>query len=143
LTTSGLILIAEDDADDRYFLQRAFSALGFTGPMTFADNGKEVLSFLDGIKEDEDLPSLIIMDLNMPLLSGNQTLTLLKKNRRYRSILVVIFSSSMNEKEKLKCLEMGAYAYFVKPDNTEQLQAIVREFIDISRGPAPIASVND
>ena len=143
LSKTAVILIAEDDADDRFFLQQAFEDLGFKGKMHFAYNGREVLDYLETIKNREQLPHLIIMDLNMPLLSGNQTLIELKKNRRYNDILIVVFSSSMNENEKLTCLELGAYAYFVKPDNTERLQQIVQEFIDISQTPPPIETVND
>jgi DNA-binding response OmpR family regulator len=142
LTRSGTILIAEDDADDRFFLQQAFSTLGFKGNMSFAYNGRQVLSYLDEIKDPKEYPSLIIMDLNMPLLSGNLTLAELKKNRRYQSIQVVVFSSSMNENEKIECLEMGAYAYFVKPDNSAQLLKIVQEFIDISIDPPPIDNLD-
>ena len=142
VTKSGTILIAEDDADDRFFLQQAFSTLGFKGTMRFAYNGREVLSYLDQIKDPKQYPSLIIMDLNMPLLSGNLTLAELKKNRRYQSIHVVVFSSSMNEKEKIQCLEMGAYAYFVKPDNSAQLLKIVQEFIDISIDPPAIDNLD-
>lgn len=143
MSKPAIILIAEDDADDRFFLQQAFEDLGFKGTMDFAFNGKEVLTYLENIKNTAHLPHLIIMDLNMPLLSGNQTLVELKRNRRYNDILIVVFSSSMNENEKLACLELGAYAYFVKPDNTERLQQIVQEFIDISQTPPPIETLND
>ena len=81
----------------------------------FIKNGQEALNYLNDISDDTRLPCLIVLDLNMPILNGTQTLALLKGDPRYRNIPVLIFSTSENENEKRKCLSLGAREYIVKP----------------------------
>ena len=80
-----------------------------------SSNGQQALEYLNAITEDSELPKLIVLDLNMPILNGTQTLMQLKQNIRYRDIPVVIFSTSENENEKRKCMSLGAREYLVKP----------------------------
>ena len=78
------ILIAEDDADDRYLLQTAFEETGYPEQIDFVENGIEVFNYLENIyasnnMEMKALPGFILLDLNMPKKDGREVLKELKQ----------------------------------------------------------------
>jgi CheY-like chemotaxis protein len=122
------ILIAEDDSDDRFLLQAAFSENGEQEILAFVENGIEVLDFLNSIAESNDdsaYPELIILDLNMPKKSGKEVLAELKQHAVYKKIPVIIYTTTRNELEIKKCYELGANTYIVKPISFEGLREVV------------------
>lgn len=110
------ILIVDDDVDDRFLITRAFEDTMLPDKLQLAGNGKEALKYLERVPVDGELPGLIVLDLNMPVLDGISTLTLLKSSSRYKHIPVVIFTTSQNPVEKRKCLELGAVDFITKPN---------------------------
>lgn len=117
------ILIAEDDADDRFLLQAAFEENGFKDTLQFVENGVEVLDFLHNLtnKEDAALPRFILLDLNMPKKDGREVLKELKQHAQFKKIPIVIFSTTNNEQEMRRCYELGANSYITKPNSFEGL----------------------
>ena len=95
------------------------------------ENGQDALFFLEQIDDDELLPRLIVLDLNMPILNGTQTLLRLKQIPRLRTIPVIIFSTSENETEKRKCLSLGAVDYMVKPLTLEEGRETINRFTSL------------
>lgn len=122
------ILVVDDDVEDHFILQDFFQEAGLDDSVGFRENGQVALRYLDDISDTDDLPNLIILDLNMPILNGTQTLIQLKGNPRYRQIPVIIFSTSENETEKRKCLSLGAVDYMVKPHSLDECRAIIKKF---------------
>ena len=130
------ILIAEDDADDRYLLQTAFEENGFKDQLRFVENGVEVLDYLKDqagkldSSDDEDhpaLPRFILLDLNMPKKDGREVLREIKQHPNLRKIPVIIFSTTNNEQEMKRCYELGANSYITKPNSFEQMLHIVAD----------------
>jgi CheY-like chemotaxis protein len=118
------ILIAEDDADDRFLLQAAFEENGFTDRLHFVENGVEVLEYLNSLdagENDKKFPRFILLDLNMPKKDGREVLKELKQNPDLKKIPVVIFSTTNNEQEMRRCYELGANSYITKPNSFESL----------------------
>ena len=118
------ILIAEDDADDRFLLQAAFEENGFSDKLHFVENGVEVLDYLlsfKGAEKEKQLPRFILLDLNMPKKDGREVLRELKQHPDLRKIPVVIFSTTNNEHEMRRCYELGANSYITKPNSFESL----------------------
>ncbi|RYE52566.1 MAG: response regulator [Sphingobacteriales bacterium] len=118
------ILIAEDDADDRFLLQAAFEENGFTDRLHFVENGVEVLEYLNSLKNPDDekrYPRFILLDLNMPKKDGREVLKELKQHVDLKKIPVVIFSTTNNEQEMRRCYELGANSYITKPNSFESL----------------------
>jgi CheY-like chemotaxis protein len=76
------ILLAEDDPDDILLLKDAFQSLGAREVIEFADNGEQVLRKLQD-NTNEELPDLIVVDVNMPRIGGMQTLERLKADKRF------------------------------------------------------------
>ncbi|OJW81257.1 MAG: hypothetical protein BGO69_04110 [Bacteroidetes bacterium 46-16] len=118
------ILIAEDDADDRFLLQAAFEENGFKDRLHFVDNGVEVLEYLQSLLTTQDetkLPRFMLLDLNMPKKDGREVLKELKLHPELKKIPVVIFSTTNNEQEMRRCYELGANSYITKPNSFENL----------------------
>ncbi|MBA3829861.1 MAG: response regulator [Taibaiella sp.] len=117
------ILIAEDDADDRFLLQTAFDENGFNDKLEFVENGVEVIDYLNGLAKNSDspMPRFILLDLNMPKKDGREVLKELKQHPDFKHIPVVIFSTTNNEQEMRRCYELGANSYITKPNSFESL----------------------
>jgi CheY-like chemotaxis protein len=94
----------------------------------FVKNGVEAIHYLELLNENL-LPRLIILDLNMPIMNGTQTLLHIKHDKKLKNIPVIIYSTSENEAEKRKTLSLGALDYIVKPLTFEDGLAMVSKFI--------------
>lgn len=133
------ILIAEDDADDRFLLKTAFEENGFSDTLHFVENGVEVLDFLNK-NIAEKPPRFILLDLNMPKKDGREVLKELKNNTLYKKIPVIVFSTTNNEQEMRRCYELGANSYITKPNSFENLVktiSVLRSYwIYTSRSPS-------
>lgn len=123
-----MILLAEDDEDDQEFLTLAFKRAGVDHGFHITNNGREVLDYLSGLTE-EQLPCLIVLDLNMPVLDGVQTLDALKENSKYRHIPKVILTTSTSEEDKARCLANGATEYLVKSHNMNEITKTVETML--------------
>lgn len=126
------ILLADDDMEDRLIIEDAFREIGLEKEIAFVEDGELVIQYLDKLGGESELPCLIVLDLNMPRLSGTETLRMLKNHNLYRHIPVKIFSTSMNDIEKAQCLQLGAESYVIKPIKFEQCIDIARDFYDFS-----------
>jgi len=118
------ILIAEDDADDRFLLQAAFEENAFKDKLHFVDNGVEVMEYLQSLLstgDNKNLPRFMLLDLNMPKKDGREVLKELKQHPVLKQIPVVIFSTTNNEQEMRRCYELGANSYITKPNSFENL----------------------
>lgn len=128
ISDSKTILIGEDDIDDEELLKELFNSVDPSISLTFINNGKNVLDFLTGAP-DNRLPSLIILDYNMPGLTGADILSSLKINNRYSAIPKIIWSTSQADSFKKKCLELGANDYIIKPSKVSELVDTIRYMI--------------
>ena len=127
------ILVVDDDLEDHLILQGFFSEAGLDERVRYRENGLQAIYFLEEIRDDSRLPRLIVLDLNMPILNGTQTLLRLKQTPRFKAIPVIIFSTSENETEKRKCLSLGAVDYMVKPLTLEEGREIINRFASVIR----------
>ena len=118
------ILIAEDDADDRFLLQSAFDENNFKDSLQFAENGIELMAHLNrltSLGNSVNLPSFILLDLNMPKKDGREALKDIRSNPFLKSIPVVVFSTTNNETEMKRCYDLGANSYITKPASFDGL----------------------
>lgn len=120
------VLYADDDADDEAWINEAYEAVHPAFSISFVKNGKEVLNYLQPLSE-QDLPSLIVLDLNMPELDGKQTLQKLKANPLYRQIPVAIVSTSSNTIDQGVCQRLGAALFLVKPVSFHDWESVIHQ----------------
>ncbi|MES2411742.1 MAG: response regulator [Bacteroidota bacterium] len=119
-----IILLADDDIDDTEMFFEALTIIDQDIVCHCAVNGNEAISMLNGL---ESLPQLIFLDLNMPILSGWECLRTLKEDQRYKTIPIFMMSTSSHQKDIDIAEKLGALCYFVKPNNFNDLIAILKE----------------
>jgi CheY-like chemotaxis protein len=111
-TKSLKILLIEDDAIEVMKFNRTLSKLNLKHTIIEANNGEEALKILEN---KEQLPDIILLDLNMPKLNGIEFLSILKNDEKLRYIPSIILTTSTNERDLLKCFEIGVSGYILKP----------------------------
>ena len=129
---SADILMAEDNPDDVELTMRAFARARITNPLQVVRDGKEALDFLfhEGRyarHQMEDRPSLILLDLSLPKVSGLDVLRRIKADRRTCMIPVVVLTNSRLFNDLDECQRLGVKTYIVKPPNFEGFAAAVLE----------------
>jgi CheY-like chemotaxis protein len=117
------VLVVDGDADDRGFLCDALESTGVE-PILPLEAAEEVFTYLQRVEKDDDLPRLIITDLNMPGISGFELLGALRTMGRYQHIPVVIFSTSNYSVDVAKCIAAGAKQYVTKPHSIKGFQKV-------------------
>ena len=123
-----MILFVDDDEEDHFIMLQYFKEVGKDQHVKFIRNGQEAIDFLERISDDSVLPRLIVLDLNMPILNGTQTLLQMKRTKRLSRIPVIILSTSENENERRKCLSFGAEEYLVKPSTYQEGLHLIEKF---------------
>jgi CheY-like chemotaxis protein len=126
-----IILWADDDAEDRCFMNEALKTAKESFLIVEAVNGQEALSFLNGVKNTSSIPCLIILDLNMPLINGREVLTFLKSDSNLDHIPVVVFTSSASDADKEFC-EKYSVRMITKPSTEKQFVGALTEMITLS-----------
>lgn len=122
------VLAAEDDNDDQLLLQSAFEELKAPFSLAFVDNGIDLIDFLDQAKE---LPKLLILDLNMPKMSGLEALDVLQSKPYFKTFKTVVFSTTYSEGEQKRLQQQGIFSCFTKPSKFDELLAITSEFVQL------------
>lgn len=112
------ILVVDDDEDDQFLIRTAFEAVSDRYTLQFATDGTNVL---ERIKSPQFLPDLILLDLNMPIMSGFDVLKHLKNSPTYSHIPVVILTTSNHERDINQAYELGANTFIIKPTNHQAL----------------------
>lgn len=127
---SKFILLGEDDADDQEMLKEVFESIDASFILFFVNNGGEVLSALQKLRDDQ-LPCLIVLDYNMPGLNGADILRELGTNERYEKIPKIVWSTSTSEKFRNICMQLGAIDYVIKPNNIVDLEKTARYMLSV------------
>ena len=123
-TSKTVMLYIDDDSDDCIFLKASLEDSGSTAALVYSQDGEEAMHYLDSM-DTASLPSLIVLDLNMPRWGGQETLHYLKSQPRLSKIPVVVLSTSDNETEKEACRRLGAVSYYKKPHHFNDYKGIV------------------
>ncbi|MBL4605724.1 MAG: response regulator [Flavobacteriaceae bacterium] len=118
------ILLIEDDEIERMKFAKVSSKLG-NHTIIEAENGEIALEILDQI----ELPDLIILDLNMPKINGDEFLKILKLNKTVQYIPIVVMSTSDNHNDIKRCYEVGVSGYIIKPLRYEDYQEKISNLI--------------
>ena len=112
------ILVIEDNPDDVFLIQLAVKKANINSNISVVNNGEEGIKCLTIlINEREKLPDLILLDINLPKVTGLEVLKKIKSNKSIKSIPTVIFTSSDSPSDMNYCYQNGADYYIRKPNN--------------------------
>lgn len=110
------ILLVEDNPADVFLVEEAFGEVGFAGTLHVARDGQEALDLVRGDGGGVTVvPDLILLDLNLPRLSGLEVLRALKSDARLRLIPVVVLTTSSAPQDVRRCYDLHANSYCTKP----------------------------
>lgn len=151
---NNIILMADDDPDDRLFTYEASAENHFGECLHYVEDGEELLDYLyhrgkyrkehasvpDGtspqrgtqagqLAPDQDpapRPSIILLDLNMPKVNGLEVLKRLKADPELRTIPIIVMTTSSAEEDLLRSYDLGASSFISKPTTFEKLVAVMR-----------------
>ncbi|TDQ32351.1 response regulator [Zeaxanthinibacter enoshimensis] len=122
------IVLADDDDDDRLLFTEALEETSIPATVTTFDNGVDLMAYL--INEDEALPDIIFLDLNMPLMNGEECLRDIRNEPSLKRIPIIIYSTSL-DLDKVKVLrKRGANYYIQKPAYFHQLKMVLQRSIE-------------
>lgn len=127
--TTMTILIADDDADDRMFLEQALRQNGYTQVIRFVEDGEELMEYLrrDGryVEKNVPWPNLLILDLNMPRKNGFQALEEVKDDPALRRLPVIVMTTSSADEDVVKTYNLGVNSFVTKPFNFNRLVEMI------------------
>ena len=129
-----VVLVLEDDENDRFFLERAFKDNNFNGQLLVLENGQAGIDYMSGNVPYEDrqkypLPDLVITDLKMPRVSGIEFLRWMKEHADFKMIPVIVLSASGQERDVKEAYCHGANAYLTKPSVPEERRELVHQLL--------------
>ncbi|GAA4750641.1 response regulator [Flavisolibacter ginsenosidimutans] len=123
------ILWADDDMDDLMLMRHVLQDIGQDYDIAEVSNGQEALDYLENAKRKNDLPSLVILDMNMPVLNGKEALSIIKKDSALSEIPLVFFTTSNSELDKMYCKRFGV-EMITKPPQYSSLKEAVRKLLN-------------
>ena len=111
------ILLVEDDYLDSMSVERELRKINVHNPFFVARNGREALAMLrgEGVQKMNPLPSVIMLDINMPRMNGFEFLEAIRKDHELRDLKVFIMTTSNDDIDREQARELGVAGYIVKP----------------------------
>jgi len=128
---SLVILMADDDADDRLLAKEALTECRLANELHFVENGEELMDYLHrrgqyGPLANVPRPGIILLDLNMPRKDGREALREIKADPELRRIPVVVLTTSRADTDIGKIYELGANSFITKPVTFDSLVEVMR-----------------
>ncbi len=120
------VILVDDDPDDRDLFAEAMNMVDPRVHVTMKRDGEELANYLS---QESDIPDLIFLDLNMPKKNGRECLADLQKNPRFKSVPVIIYTTSLNPVDIEETFKNGASRFFRKPNSFEELKEILNSIL--------------
>ena len=125
-----VILMADDDADDRLLAQDALSECKLANELHFVENGDELLDYLHRrgkySQATAPRPGLILLDLNMPRKDGREALREIKNDPEFKRIPVIVLTTSKADTDISKIYDLGANSFISKPVTFDSLVRVMK-----------------
>ncbi|CAM2964261.1 response regulator [Rariglobus hedericola] len=130
--TQARVLYVEDEQGDVFFMRNAFKKLGAHDRFHAVEDGERAISYLSGRepyadRERHPLPTFVLLDLNLPIRSGFEVLEWLRGQPEFKTLPVVIFSSSGRLEDRERAEKLGATEYLLKPTSGSQFLDMAKQ----------------
>ena len=130
MSEQAIILLADDNSADVTLTQRALHAADLRNPVQIVSTGQEVIEYLTGAIHARfsgaRVPLLILLDLDLPDLTGFEVLEWIRTQQTLRTVPVVIYTGSTNDSDANRARHLGAHSYWVKPSSFQGLVQLMR-----------------
>ena len=121
------ILLVEDNEGDILLTREAFEESKIVNKITAIKDGKEAINYFESLTSKEEIPHLVLLDINLPKVSGHEVLMYVKNNERLKSIPVIMLTTSSSEKDILQSYKNHVNCYITKPiDVSDFMKAIMK-----------------
>jgi two-component system, chemotaxis family, response regulator Rcp1 len=120
------VLVIEDTIQDRANVEDALESIGITNVKTVIDGGHAIEFLSEKMSGNQPIPDAVLLDLNLPLVSGHEVLRFCKKNPQFKSMKVIVLSRLSSENEIQVCYYMGATRYIHKTPDPSSLERELR-----------------
>jgi chemotaxis family two-component system response regulator Rcp1 len=129
------IVLVEDTGSDVFLIREALEQAGLVFDLYVLEDGEKALECITKIENDETvpLPRLIILDLNLPRVSGRQVLERVRQSPRCGPVPVFILTSSDSPKDKAEIAQLGADQYFLKSSRLDEFMSlgpVIRDLLE-------------
>jgi CheY-like chemotaxis protein len=130
------VLLVEDDPGDVLLIREAFAEHELGELLTVVDNGVDALRMIRGEDEfaDRDRPDLVLLDLNLPRMSGDEVLAAIKSDDELATIPVIVLSTSEADEDVLRSYQLHANAFITKPVEFSRFREVVHQIDDFFVG---------
>lgn len=130
--TGSAVLYVEDDENDLFLMQMAFSREGLKSALQTVTTGQAAIDYLAGRgayseRDQFPLPSVLLLDINLPETHGFEVLKWVRDHSQYGSLPVVIFTSSQREEDRATARLLGANEFVTKPNSLDLFRTLVRD----------------
>jgi CheY-like chemotaxis protein len=121
------ILLIEDNPMDVDLTRRAFIRHNLANPLQVARDGQEALDLIEKWKTGEPIPVVILLDLKLPKVGGLEVLRVIRAHPDFKTIAVVILTSSAEDRDIHEAYSLGANSYIVKPVDFDKFIEVARQ----------------
>lgn len=122
------VMLIDDDRDDAELFKEVLSEINSSIDFVYYQDSKAALKQL--LDNQDNLPELIFLDINMPVVNGWQCLTEFKRSEHLKDIAVIMFTTSSQSREKEIAKELGAQGFITKPNDYETLKRLLSSVIN-------------
>ena len=150
LNPNQVILLVDDDPNDRFLIRRAFERLGIENPLVEVSDGDEAIAYLSGTKPYQDrgrfpFPGILLLDLQMPRVGGLAVLEWIRSSITGPGLLIIVLSRLDEIRQVSRAYALGANSFLTKPGTEQDLTELVRAFRDYwiirNKPAAPLGEV--
>ncbi|HTI57763.1 response regulator [Mucilaginibacter sp.] len=121
------ILLVEDNEGDILLTKEALEDSKIINKISVIKDGKAAISFFESITAKDEIPDLVLLDINLPKISGHEVLMYIKNSEKYRGIPVIVLTTSSSEKDILKSYDNHVNCYITKPiDANDFMNAMIK-----------------
>ncbi len=135
MDTSFIVLLADDDVDDQYFIKHAFTMHDCNIKIFTVSDGTELLDFLAGksnnVNSSKIIPDVLLLDINMPKMDGIEALKFIRKNVKFKDMPVYILSTTRNEEQINRAKNLSVKAFYSKPNDLAGYKPLVEEICNL------------